>query len=396
MQSAVLRLPPDRPAAAALPALAAAAGAAAPPDLVLAFLPPGEALAPALAALGAAWPRALRLGCEAVTQFAGGAPTAAGAVHLFRFERPGHGAAALAIAATHAAPPPPARMGELTARLAGADAALLLVDGLRFPIQGLLAELRRRLGRRRGGRGPLPLAGALASQADPEEAAGARVFLGEEVFPSACLAVTLRGVALRSAVARGWDPASPVYTVTRAAGDVLHEIDGEPAAAWYRKLFAVDGRLAPMPEAGLHFPLVLEGPDPDRRGLYRTLRAFDRPPGAVTFWGDLVAGDRIRLGMRDGGSPARPAGPPAAGPPPEAALLFSCVGRERVLAGRAASELESFHGALGGVALSGFASHAEIAPGAGGGPVFHNQTAVLALLDEAAPSPDEPPSRGDR
>jgi small ligand-binding sensory domain FIST len=71
-----------------------------------------------------------------------------------------------------------------------------------------------------------------------------------------------------------------------------------------------------------------------------------------------------------------------AGQAPEAAILYSCIGREAVLGGMAVDELAAIHGALGGAALSGFFTYGEIGPSASGGLAFYNQTAVLVLLQE--------------
>jgi hypothetical protein len=380
MLSRVLQLPTDLPPERALAEFAAEAAPAEPPDLVLAFLPPGEALAGTLAALAGRWPSAPVAGCEAVTQFAGGALATGGSIQLLRFERPGHGAEVVALAGSFAQPPEPAAVDDLAVRSAAADAVLLRVDGLRFPVQATLARLRRRL----AGTAPPPIAGGLASQPEPVEAPGARVFSGTRVYESACLAVLLRGVEAQAEVVRGWDPASPVSRVTRAEGNVLWEIDGEPATAWYRRFFDVGGRLAPMPESAYRFPLIVEGPAPERRGLYRSMRFFDQPAGAVTFWGDLVTGDRVRLGMGNDQSLVRTAEElPPARRRPEAAVLFSCVGRELVLGEQAPAETAAIHRVLGGVALAGFFSFAEIGPSEGG-PAFYNQTAILVTLQEAA------------
>src|SRR5947208_2812364 len=88
---------------------------------------------------------------------------------------------------------------------------------------------------------------ALRFGCEPVTRAGARVFVGERVLPSACLVLTLQGIAMQVQVVRGWSPASPVYTVTRAEGSIVREIDGEPATDWYRRFFTVGGELAPMP-----------------------------------------------------------------------------------------------------------------------------------------------------
>ena len=113
------------------------------------------------------------------------------------------------------------------------------------------------------------------------------------------------------------------------------------------------------------------------------MRFFDQPPGAVTFWGSLETGDRVRLGMGNGQSLVRTAaGLPAGGEAPDAAVLYSCVGREQVLGPDAGAEVAAIHGALGGGALAGFFTFGEIGPSERSGLAFYNQTAILVLLNE--------------
>jgi hypothetical protein len=382
LRSRTLHLPAGEDPGETLRQAATAEGR--PPGAVLAFLPPDERLPDTLAALAATWPESLRFGCEAVTQFADAALTTGGSVQLFWFEAAEHGAAVEVVAGTHDVPPAPEAVAALAGRLAAADGTLLIADGLRFPTEHFLNELRHGLIQQELN-GAIPrAAGGLASQSEPVTRIGARVFVGTEVFPAACLAVTFRGVHLRVEVVRGWTPASPVYTVTRAEGHVLREIDGAPAADWYRRFFTIDGELAPLPESAHRFPLILEGPGPERQGLYRSLRFFDQPPGAVTLWGEVRTGDRVRLGI---GNDVSLVGGAAAFPPEEditgaeAAILFSCVGRQAVLGERAGDEVAAIHRRLDGVSLSGFFTFGEIGPAAGG-LAFYNHTAILVLLAE--------------
>lgn len=349
------------------------------PDLVLGFLPPDENLPATLGCLAGLWPDSLRFGCEAVTQFADGATTTSGSLQLFWFDGPGH-ATVEVVTGSPEEPPAPEAVEDLAGRLADSDGALLIVDGLRFPAERFLADLHERL----RGRPPL-VAGGLASQSLPVSRSGARVFFQDRLYPAACLAVAFHGVSMRVEVVRGWTPASPIYTVDRAEDNVVHEIDGVPAVEWYRRFFSVEGEMAPMPDTAYRFPLILEGPAPERRGLYRTMRHFDHPPGAVTYWGTVRTGDQVRLGVGNGRSLVHTASQLTAGPAPEAAILYSCVGREAVLGGMAPEEVSTIHRALGGAALSGFFTFGEIGPTPGGGLAFYNQTAILVLLSEASP-----------
>lgn len=382
MDSAVFTLSPTLSAADALAGLDGWGEA----DLVLAFLPPAGDPAATLDAIADRFPAAVVAGCEAVTQFADGAVAGAGTLHLFRFAVPGHRAEVELVPGSYEEPPDADRLAALADRLTAGQPLLFIADGLRFPVEDALAVLRRALARR-GFVGPPPLAGALASQGEPVERPGARVFSGRTVHESAALAVVLHGVEARLEVVRGWDPASPGYVVTRAEGKVLHEIDGRPAVDWYRRFFTVGGRLAPLPETAWRFPLIIEGPAPERNGLYRSMRFFDEPAGAVTLWGEVHDGDRIRLGMGNEASLVERAGTlagTAGGGAPEAAILYSCVGREVVLGDGAAGEAAAVYRALEGAPLSGFFSFGEIGPTPGGGPAFYNQTAILILLTEAS------------
>lgn len=355
------------------------------PDLALGFLPPDDSLEATLDTLSKAWPGTLRFGCEAVTQFADDATTTRGSLQLFWFDDPSHHAAVEVVTAGHDDPPPPEIVADLADRLAAADGALLILDGLRFPAEQFLADLGQRLdeGTRR------TVAGGLASQLEfVAGRTGARVFFQDRVYPSACLAVAFHGVTMRIEVVRGWSPASPVYTVTRAEGSVLYEIDGEPAVEWYRRFFTVGDGMAPLPETAYRFPLIVEGPSPERQGLYRSMRFFDEPPGAVTYWGSVRTGDRVRLGMGNDRSLVQTASELTAGPEPEAAILYSCVGRELVLGSMAPEEVSAIHRALGGAALSGFFTFGEIGPTPAGGLAFYNQTAILVLLSETSEIPE--------
>jgi hypothetical protein len=376
MRSRTVHLPGGRCPRELLLAASEEAGRA--PDVVLAFLPPEAELRDTLATLTSAWPDALRLGCESVTQFADDRTTGTGTLQLFWFNDPKHHRATVeVIPGTHGEPPSSRRMEAVARRIAAADGALLLVDGLRFPAERFLAELRKTLVST-----PPFVAGGLASQREPVTQAGSRVFVGDRVLPSACLVLTLHGVEMQVEVVRGWSPASPVYTVTRAAAGVVHEIDGEPAADWYRRFFTVDGELAPMPAAANRFPLIIEGPRPERQGLYRSMRGFDDPPGTVTFLGDVETGDHVRLGMGNDLSLMRTATELTAAPGAEAAILYSCMGREAVLGERSGDEAAAIHAALGGIPFSGFFTCGEIGPTPRGNLAFYNLTAILVLLRE--------------
>lgn len=346
------------------------------PDFILAFLPPSHDLDKTLNQISSRWPGATVFGCEAVTQFAGEGLEADGTLHLFYLDDSEQRPEIHVVEATHENPIEAGQIDHIAEVLRGHSGALLICDGLRFPANQLLAAIRDRLGHD----APV-IAGGLASQSEPIDRPGARVFSDGRIYESAAILVGFRQIRPEVAIIRGWKPASPIFKVTRADGNVVYEIEGKPAVEWYRQFFEVDGEIAPMPMSAHRFPLIIEGPRPDRAGLYRSMKFFDDPPGAVSYWGEVEEGDNVRLGMGDGGSLIEGAAALEAASDAEAAILFSCVGREMVLGESAAKEIETINRALG-VPLSGFFSFAEIGPSSKGILAYYNQTAILVLLRE--------------
>ncbi len=349
------------------------------PDLILAFLPPDGSLESTIGAMAEVWPSSRRAGCETVHQFAGSEITTTGCLQLFWLEDEAHRITVEVVEGTQEEPPGEEAIETACRGLAPADAALLLADGLRFPIGLLLNELRRH-------KASLPQAviGALASCREPhiDPETKARVFLDSTVYPSACLVLGFEGVTMNARLVQAFQPASPIYTVTRASGETIHEIDDESAVDWHRRFFVVDGRLAPMPQTAHSFPLIIEGPDPARRDLCRAMRAFDSPPGAVTYWGDLREGEQIRLGLNQDLSLVDTANGMPQAHRADAVFVCAFAGREALLGERADSEITDLHNILNQTALAGCFSFGEIGPGHDGSLVLQNQTALLALLEE--------------
>lgn len=349
------------------------------PDLILAYLPADGTAADTLSAMSEVWPTSRRAGCEAAHQFADGEIATSGCLQFFWLDDAAHRIRFEVLQGSYDQPPEESAIETACAALAGCDAALLFADGLRFPVRSLITELRRH----RAGLPPA-LAGALASRSAPYDGPGAtaRVFLDAAVHPSACLFIGFDGFTMDVELAHDFRPASPIYAVTRAEGQVVWEIAGESAVDWYRRFFLVDGHLAPMPQTAHSFPLIIDGPDPGRRHLCRSLRAFDDPPGAVTYWGDVREGDRVRLALGGDLSLVAAAARLARTRQADAAFLAAFAGRETLLGEEAEAEAAELHQALGGIPLAGPFTFGEIGPGAAGGVALQNQTALVALLTE--------------
>ncbi|NTV11034.1 MAG: hypothetical protein HGA47_09715 [Zoogloea sp.] len=187
----------------------------------------------------------------------------------------------------------------------------------------------------------------------------------------------------------GWEPFGPDRVITRSAGNVLYELDGEPALALYKRYLGEHA--AGLPATGLLFPLALRGGEGDP-GLVRTILAVDEAAGSITFAGDMPQGCQARLMkanfdklVEGASSAAESAHRLQGGGEPELALLISCVGRKLVLAQRIEDEVEGVREVLGPrPVLAGFYSYGELSPHLPTGRCeLHNQTMTITTLGEA-------------
>lgn len=186
----------------------------------------------------------------------------------------------------------------------------------------------------------------------------------------------------------GWEPFGPERQITKSHGNVLYELDGEPALALYKKYLGEHA--ADLPASGLLFPLSLRVEASDRF-LVRTILAVSEANQSLTFAGDVPEGtsaqlmrasfDRLVKGAMQAASISLQH---LSGAPPELAILISCVGRKLLLKQRIEEEVEGVQEVLGvGTNLTGFYSYGEISPFAPGASCeLHNQTMTITTLVE--------------
>lgn len=186
----------------------------------------------------------------------------------------------------------------------------------------------------------------------------------------------------------GWDSFGPKRLVTRSEGNVLFELDGEPALDLYKRYLGEEA--TNLPGSALHFPLSLEVPSSDKGEVVRTILAVDEAQHSLSFAGDIPSGASVRL-MRANldrlVSAAGNAAQHAVGAQhSQFAILISCIGRKLVMGQRAVEEVEAVVEALGhNCAIMGFYSYGEICPLNGGGMAeLHNQTMTVYSLSETA------------
>ena len=207
-----------------------------------------------------------------------------------------------------------------------------------------------------------------------------------DVRPNGVVAVGLYGDALQVGHGSrgGWDRFGPERTITKADGNVLYELDGQPALELYKEYLG--DRAEGLPATGLLFPLSLRQGDED--GLVRTILAVDEDAQSMTFAGDMPVGARAQLmkanfdRLVDGAQTA--ANLASDGDEPVLCVAISCVGRRLVLGERTEDETEATFDSLpDGSAQVGFYSYGELSPMGVGRCELHNQTMTITTYSEA-------------
>lgn len=194
-------------------------------------------------------------------------------------------------------------------------------------------------------------------------------------------------VTVKSGCFAGWDEFGAERVVTKSVGNVVYEIDGEPALELYKKYLGEQA--IELPASGLRFPLSIQA-NKSEKALIRTLLAVDEAAHSLTFAGDVPQGCLCKL-MRTildnlidnaglAAAAAQPDSPGAGG----LCLVVSCVGRRLVMGQLTEEELEIVQEKLGNAtAISGFYSYGELAPFSDIMQCqLHNQTMTLTTLYE--------------
>lgn len=182
----------------------------------------------------------------------------------------------------------------------------------------------------------------------------------------------------------GWAPLGKEGTITGSVGNVVREIDGEPATKFFdRYLGGSMGGVAEYAE----YPLMVRENNEKEYCLRSGMGAYEAT-GGITFLSEIPEGSKVRLsegsrdlvieGTRKSVLKALELYP---GKHPAAALLFSCAGRRNVLGTRTKEEIDIVKGCSApGLPICGFYSYGEIAPARIGGRTLYNNETFVTLF----------------
>jgi len=354
------------------------------PDLVFAFGRSGvlAAVAPMLAK---ELPAARRIGCSTACSICSdGVETDACVLTGVRFD----GSRVVAVSAKLTGKASSFATGQ---RLAGAlpkdglRAVLLLGQGVGISGGAFVAGFNEALG------DGVPVTGGLASR--HEGYYTTLVLDDDRVDAETVLALGLYGERLRFGfgVHGGWTPFGAARKVTRSEGNVLYELDDEPALDVYRRYLGDYAKDLPL--VGRFFPFAMLDANHREIGLIRSILDVDFAAGALKFGDDIVPGSYLRLmhastdrlvGGAESAAEAAMRMLPGNGQGTGMVFMVSCVGRELVMGERVEEEVEAVLDVFGtGVPIAGFYSFGEIgAPAQGEASKLHNQTVMVAYVDE--------------
>ena len=354
------------------------------PNLVLVFAAPNFFKQPDFAAqLAAAFPDARRIGASTAGEISNqGVSEDSAVITAIRFERTPFKLAATDISGMEDSLGAGQRLAE---QLKAPDlkAVMLLSQGVAVNGSELIAGVVGVLGKQ------IPLTGGLAG--DNGAFSQTWTLLNNTVSDKMMLAIGLYGDDLTFAHGSfgGWQSFGPARRATKAIGNVLYELDGEPALEIYRRYL---GEYASgLPASGLLFPFAILADDRQESGLLRTLLGIDETVGSLTLAGDIPAGGYLKLmhasteALIDGAEAAAEAAHKMTNASGQGlALLVSCIGRKLVMGDRVDEEVEAVAAVFGqNCALAGFYSYGEISPFIETTECkLHNQTMTITYLSE--------------
>jgi hypothetical protein len=208
-------------------------------------------------------------------------------------------------------------------------------------------------------------------------------FYQTEVLRDAVPILLFSGSTLKFShgVQSGFQPVSAAGRVTKVDRNILYEIDGQPALAFYREYF---GDLTPSPE----HPFAVFETETDHFYL-RGFSSFDPVVGSITSFADIpehaivkmatASRDEILVSSKQAMLDAFQNYP---GSEPEVALLFSCASRWKILGTRAREEFALVQDCLSPtLSTAGFYTYGELAPlGQQHETQLHQDTLVTLLL----------------
>ena len=259
--------------------------------------------------------------------------------------------------------------------LAEGATVLLLADPFSLPVEAILDAVDAAEAR-------VAVAGGLASGA--RAPGGNRLVLDGEVVSHGGVGVVLPpGTAVSTIVSQGCRPVGRPMIVTKARGNVLDELAGQPALARLEELAQRAGpEERELLASGLHLGIAI---DEHRaafgRGdfLIRAVIGVERDSGGLVVGEAVEVGTTVQFHVRDADAADEDLLALLATASGDGALLFTCNGRGTRLFGEPDHDARAVRDAIGNDAVAGMACAGEVGPVAGRS-FLHSFTASVVLF----------------
>ena len=266
-----------------------------------------------------------------------------------------------------------------------AGVRLMICDPFTFPVGDLLTHLNQRVP------GATVMGGMASGGLQLRQS---RLFLDGRVLSRGAVGASLPQAEVHPLVAQGCRPVGNPYTTTRADGNVIFELGGQPPLERLRDLAAAltagDRELLAQ---GVHLGMVIDEyqAEPGQGDfLIRGVAGIDPDSGALAVGDEVTVGQTVQFHVRDAGSAdedlrrtlereaAALGARRAAG-----ALLFTCNGRGSRMFGEPDHDAGLLAEVLGEIPVAGFFCAGELGP-VGGRNFLHAFTASIALFPGTA------------
>lgn len=244
----------------------------------------------------------------------------------------------------------------------------LQTDGEKL-VNGILDESGRQM----------PLFGCLAG--DDLRLKETFVFDSQHVFSCGVIALALdrSAIDLKGTAVSGWKGVGVRKVITRASGNRVYTIDGEPALDVYRKYLGVSKE--DDIQVAVEFPILIERDD----GTF-VLRAITmiHDDNSISYAGSVAEGARARFSLPISTETIEHTIQQMEGfhernPEAEAIIVFDCKSRHVALGPLIEDEIAPI-GKLWNAPVTGFLTYGEIGSVTGGCSDFHNHTISLVLI----------------
>ena len=258
---------------------------------------------------------------------------------------------------------------------------LLICDPFTFPADGLLTHLNEQVP------GAVVMGGMASAALRPRQS---RLFLDDRVLSAGAVGVHLPGAEVHPLVAQGCRPIGDAYIITRADGNLIHELGGRPPLVRLREMAAaLPTRDQELLAQGLQLGVVIDEyqAEPGQGDfLIRGVVGADPDSGAMAVGDQIQVGQTVQFHVRDAQSADEDLrralereSAALGGRRPAGALLFTCNGRGSRLFDQPDHDAGLIAAMLGDIPVAGFFCAGELGP-VGGQNFLHTFTASIALF----------------